>query len=593
MADTTFIPTRYLSRSWAMLTQDKGWWKPILVLALVSFIPIVGQMAVLGYALGWARLTAWGYDSAPKQSHVDVGGVLTTGAKAWVVVFVWSLVSAIVVLILNATVILIPLSFVFLLFITLFETLATIRSAIYGRVGPGLGVPQIWDMATRDFGGLCHMLGISLINVAIQFAIALVVMLVFMVGFLGAMGGLIYASYYGNGELLAHQISQIILSMLPSAFPILFLVGYGSSLINIIFQLLVTNGVALWMRQYDVPHWGSSSDPVPPSVRASALPPAPQLDPEGSEVPVAPAAPAASAAPAARETPANPVVPAAPVGPDAPDALASPTTEEVPAMSDSVDEPVVPPTPEDLYEVAAEKTTEWTDVVSPTPEATFHMAWPEGGETVAPERSDQGGVRPPTPTESYTEVPERVAQTWPDVDLQSKDAVPAMDDAAMAKEVNAAVDDLAKERGEELPSPERPVVRESEAPRAEVAQTPVTPPTPDDLYDTATTETVEWTSVVTPGEPGDGTIAEPEGGETVNPPIPKDDGGVVPPSASELYDDVAQEVAKGWPDVDLQSQDAMASIDNAEVREATDEAIAELKDENGVTTLLEPKDDIE
>lgn len=585
MADTTFIPTRYLSRSWAMLTQDRGWWKVILVLGVVGFIPIVGQMAVLGYALGWARLTVWGYDSAPKQTRVDVGGVLTTGAKAWVVTLVWSLVGGIVVLILNATVFLAPLSIVFVLFLSLFETVAVIRSTIYGRIGPGLGVPQVWDMATRDFGGLCHMLGISLINVAIQFAISLVVVLIFMVGLVSAVGGLAYATYYGDTDLLAYQLARIIFEMLPSVLPIMLVVGYISSLVSITFQLIVTNGVALWMRQYDVPHWGPASDPVPPSVRPLVLPPTPEPAPQRPETPTS-VATAATASPAPEGVELEAVTL---ITPDAADAPHPPTTEEVPTMSETHDEPVVPPTPEDLYEVATDKTTEWTEVVSPTPEATFHMAWPEGGETVTPEHSDQGGVRPPTPTESYTEVPERVARTWPDVDLQSKDAVAAVDDAAMAEEVNAAVDELARERGEEPPTHERPVVEEPPAPKAEVPQTPVTPPSPEDLYGAATTETVEWTSVVTPGEPGDGTIPEPKGGETVNPPTPKDDGGVTPPSAPELYDDVAREVAKGWPDVDLQARDAVPSIDNAQVREATGEAVAELRDEEGVTTLLEPK----
>lgn len=44
--------------SWRMLTRDKGWVKPLLVLTLVSWIPILGQIAVLGYGLEWARLTA-------------------------------------------------------------------------------------------------------------------------------------------------------------------------------------------------------------------------------------------------------------------------------------------------------------------------------------------------------------------------------------------------------------------------------------------------------------------------------------------------------------------------------------------------------
>ena len=71
--------------SWRMLTRDKGWVKPLLVLTLVSWIPILGQIAVLGYGLEWARLTAWGVESAPKQRGVDYGKVISTGARAFLI----------------------------------------------------------------------------------------------------------------------------------------------------------------------------------------------------------------------------------------------------------------------------------------------------------------------------------------------------------------------------------------------------------------------------------------------------------------------------------------------------------------------------
>ena len=34
--------------SWKMLTRDKGWIKPLLILTLVGWIPILGQIAILG-----------------------------------------------------------------------------------------------------------------------------------------------------------------------------------------------------------------------------------------------------------------------------------------------------------------------------------------------------------------------------------------------------------------------------------------------------------------------------------------------------------------------------------------------------------------
>ena len=76
---------KYFKRSWALLTRDKGWIKPILVMTAASLVPVVGFFGIQGYALEWARLTAWGVDSSPKQKNVDIGGCITSGARAFVV----------------------------------------------------------------------------------------------------------------------------------------------------------------------------------------------------------------------------------------------------------------------------------------------------------------------------------------------------------------------------------------------------------------------------------------------------------------------------------------------------------------------------
>ena len=69
----------YYSRSWKLLSRDKGWYKPLLVMAVALFVPIVGALGVLGYELEWARLTAWGVDSSPKQKNVQVGKCIKAG----------------------------------------------------------------------------------------------------------------------------------------------------------------------------------------------------------------------------------------------------------------------------------------------------------------------------------------------------------------------------------------------------------------------------------------------------------------------------------------------------------------------------------
>ena len=65
--------TGYLSRAWHDLTSDKGWWQPIVILALVTLIPIVGPLIVVGYMLDWGREAAWGMSRGLPRTVGSVG----------------------------------------------------------------------------------------------------------------------------------------------------------------------------------------------------------------------------------------------------------------------------------------------------------------------------------------------------------------------------------------------------------------------------------------------------------------------------------------------------------------------------------------
>ena len=82
----------YFSRAWAMLTQEKGWWKPVALCALASLVPIVGPLAVFGYCLEWARRVAWGSTEAPSR-HVKVGQLIKSGWRGAVVFLGWNIVA--------------------------------------------------------------------------------------------------------------------------------------------------------------------------------------------------------------------------------------------------------------------------------------------------------------------------------------------------------------------------------------------------------------------------------------------------------------------------------------------------------------------
>ena len=603
MADTEFFDGSYLSRSWRMLTQDEGWYKPIMVLALVAFVPLIGPIGILGYELGWARLTAWGIDSAPKQTRVNVGACIAGGWKAFVVGLGWGIVGTLLAWLCIALLgpWILWLVWFGLAIYSLVCCVAMLRSAIYQHIGPGYGLSQIFDMAGRDFGGIMRIFLIELLRVAINFAVMLAILLIVGFALAGPLAQLATIYYYGGAsrEFLISSALDLTLSAIAWVGPLAIVCAYIEGLISTTFDLIIFNALGLWIRQFDVPAWGGPAEPVPPSI-PSAEPPSPYGAPHGGH-PGGPFAggPAddrfdgASAAVQGynpQETPKGASPMTAPTSENPAGAPFAP--EETPSSPDYVGEPVTPPTPKDLYHDATAETTHWTDVVSPTPDATFHMAWPEGGATQEPPTpADDGGVRPPTPPELYTEVSGEVAREWPDIDLRTGDATPTMDTPEVAAEVNAAIAAEAKAEGVRPPAPEVAAKPRAAEPAPEVEQTPVTPPTPRDLYHEAAVETARWTEVVTPPLPGTGSLGRPKIERTVNPPIPKDDGGVTPPAAADLYDGVATRVAKTWPDVDLQSRDAVPSIDSPEVKEVVDEAIAAEEADGTVEHLIRPKED--
>lgn len=272
-----FAPDHYLARSWALLTHDRGWIKPVLLLSLVSMIPVVGPLAVLGYALEWGRLTAWGVDSAPKQKNVRVGEVLASGWRGAVVGLVWTAVVFAVFGLLetglgalgtdwaNALVTLVQtVQAIVSLLLSPIIVSAQIRSSLYQRIVPGLRADRVWETARRDLGGLMRMVGmlllfqlvglcLAVVLLALVLAVALPYALNLSYGYAGSMLPGTQALVAGLGGVLATLGPALVI------FWFLFLV------LRVVRQLVVVTGVGLWMRQFDVGSWGRSQDPLPSS----------------------------------------------------------------------------------------------------------------------------------------------------------------------------------------------------------------------------------------------------------------------------------------------------------------------------------------
>lgn len=303
-----FKSTRYFSRSWALLTRDRGWMKPILLMTLALLVPIVGWLGVAGYVAEWARLTAWGVNSAPKQRGVRVGECIASGWRAFVVMLVWGVCMAVIAAVIAAVPLLGVLGafawFIFSFFLGIVVVVAVLRATIYQRIRAGLRVSTVWQMASHDAAGLIRVVGMEVAGMAIIWLICALVLLVSLANFLPQVFYL--ASYIDryqailSADMQAILALQILGSLIGSFGPAILVIYLVCGLIGVILAMLIATAVALWMRQFDVSSWGREEDPIHVAEKDAR--------PSDSSQPVAPGIPGAApaGAPEAAEPAAAP-----------------------------------------------------------------------------------------------------------------------------------------------------------------------------------------------------------------------------------------------------------------------------------------------
>lgn len=278
--------------SWKMLTRDKGWIKPILILTLVGWIPILGQIAILGYGLEWARLTAWGVDAAPKQRGVVYGKVLATGGIAFLVMLTMGLVTGIVDTILfgrwysitslpfgssifagsvitlagDVTSVLGIAVLVVNLLMGAFITAAMLRATLYDSFGAGWRIDRLFQMVVRDPGGFFHAYAVSLIGGIVNSVYAMVVTLA---GGLAAFGGAMGVAL-SMGIASDTIVERLLYGAGPGLVILLVVVAlaaaFAGSAISITMQLVSINAMGQWFCRFRVDLWGVSSAPLPDGV---------------------------------------------------------------------------------------------------------------------------------------------------------------------------------------------------------------------------------------------------------------------------------------------------------------------------------------
>ena len=293
----------YYSRSWALLTRDKGWWKILLVAGIASFVPIVGPLGVFGYALEWARLTAWGVDASPKQKGVRVGECIKSGWRGFVAclgwLIVWEVISLCLARLTHNNDVMSLLVAICSLLVNVILCAAALRAAVYQNFKAGYQANRLWDMLKADFGGIAKITGITtLASLVIGFVLSVVGLMVMMPSIARVIGFAVSASSSTDYRAFVN----VLVDAIAGIFPLVMFMAYLASVGQAFVTFIEVTAVGLWMRNFDVPAWGASADPLPTSVATLPEPERPANPAENdASVQQGAAAPATSQQPAAPE----------------------------------------------------------------------------------------------------------------------------------------------------------------------------------------------------------------------------------------------------------------------------------------------------
>ena len=80
-----------IGRSFSYVTEDQDWVRKVLIGALISLIPVIGQFYLMGYAIEVLRNMLQGRETPLPEPTDDFGSKLTKGILIWVIVFIYFL----------------------------------------------------------------------------------------------------------------------------------------------------------------------------------------------------------------------------------------------------------------------------------------------------------------------------------------------------------------------------------------------------------------------------------------------------------------------------------------------------------------------
>ncbi len=288
--------TNYLSRAWADLTREKGWYKTLILLGLAACVPLIGPIIVTGYLLDWGKEAAWGMDRGLPRRVGSIGRRLRYGLIALVIFVAWLLP----ILIIDALLSMVPgigmllhiLCIVAELVFFALSLVAVLRGLVYERIEPGLQFVRIFKMAGHDTAHLARAFAIS----AVAWILAL---------FISLLLNLVYApvmALLAAGAVSTIQSLSLLLSIgLVSTVAALITYCFGTVVITVLMAMAIRS-YGYWLAQFEPAKWGTPKDEMPfENEYTQAAEQATPIDPQTAEQDVAPDAPAAEATAAAEQ----------------------------------------------------------------------------------------------------------------------------------------------------------------------------------------------------------------------------------------------------------------------------------------------------
>ena len=277
---------KYLETAWNDVKQSPGAFKTILLLGLLLFVPVFGEIVLYGYAYTWAKEIAWKVRRPMPEKVFDNpdGKLYSRGFFALVIGLVFAIVPVVLMLIgqslgtpvtrvvhgvtyldFNAPqyigIALYVIGLAGALLLGLLSDIGCMRMSIYGTIGTGLQLDKVWKMFKHDVKGAFKIFGMELLLVLIMAAVSFVLALV-----IGLALAATAAGVAGSAVMHGHGADVL--------FAAVMTLGVGGMLLLLVFMyvlyaysafvtLMVARAFGYWVSQFDVPSWRGSKDPMP------------------------------------------------------------------------------------------------------------------------------------------------------------------------------------------------------------------------------------------------------------------------------------------------------------------------------------------